>query len=127
MLIRAEVDDSDEWAKLVSQPDSAGREVLSFGDNRAEVFAFQRGNAADPMPDSNIAILPAIATHPVEGVARFGSGGSRTSVAGSCAVLWPATVMFVLTGNAGSALAVAGVAWVLRHVWEGGARSAAPG
>lgn len=77
------------------------------------------------MPDSNIATLPAIATHPLEGVARFGSGGSRTSVAGSCAVLWPATVMFVLTGNAGSALAVAGVAWVLRHVWEGGARSAA--
>jgi len=37
MLIRAEIDDSDEWAKLVSQPDSAGwskigRERMSSGE-----------------------------------------------------------------------------------------------
>ncbi len=77
------------------------------------------------MTDSSTASLPAIRYDPVDGVARFGSKSAKRPNAGFCAVLWPASVMLVLTGNAGAALGVAGVAWVVRHVWEGGALAAA--
>lgn len=79
----------------------------------------------DLMSDSMPVTIPAIPHDRVGGVARFGRRPHGALLATSCVLLWPATVIFAMTGSLTSALVAAAGAWVFRHAWEGGARAAA--